>query len=257
MDLLIQILISGFIIGAIYALGAAGEILGLIGPNGSGKSTTLLLTMGITHPDSGMIRLCGLDLSGLPTHAITKAGMTMVFQHSRPLRRQTVLENIQLALLPDSLLQWRIPPQLDQRAHEVAHQVGLSQALHQHPDSLPFADLRRLEIAKALASSPRVLLLDEPFAGLAPRETGEFSELFLAMRDAGCAIVLVDHNVKAVARLVDRIAVMHAGSKIFEGSSSEATGNQRVKEVYFGKSLDAAQPPRGATTRTAPSGNLL
>ncbi|MGB6007474.1 ATP-binding cassette domain-containing protein [Castellaniella sp.] len=234
-----------------------GEILGLIGPNGSGKSTTLILTMGITRPDRGTVRLRGRDMSGLPTHAIAKAGMTMVFQHSRPLRRQTVLENIQLALLPDALLQWRIPPRLDQRARDVAHRVGLSHVLRQRPDSLPFADLRRLEIAKALASNPHVLLLDEPFAGLAPRETGEFSELFLAMREAGCAIVLVDHNVKAVAKLVDRIAVMHTGRKIFEGSPAEATGNERVREVYFGKSLDAAQSPRSATQHVTPTRRLL
>ncbi|CAM5206262.1 Vitamin B12 import ATP-binding protein BtuD [Castellaniella defragrans] len=235
----------------------SGEILGLIGPNGSGKSTTLTLTMGIAHPDQGAIRLRGRDISELPTHAITKAGMTMVFQHSRPLRRQTVLENIQLALLPNSLFQWHMPPHLDEQAHEVAHRVGLSHVLHQRPDSLPFADLRRLEVAKALASNPHVLLLDEPFAGLAPRETSEFSELFLSMREAGCAIVLVDHNVKAVAQLVDRIAVMHAGRKIFEGSPSEATSNARVKEVYFGKSLDAAPSPEETADRGVPSAPLL
>jgi branched-chain amino acid transport system ATP-binding protein len=235
----------------------SGEILGLIGPNGSGKSTTLTLTMGISRPDHGVIRLRGRDISGLPTHAITKAGMTMVFQHSRPLRRQTVLENIQLALLPDSLLQWRIPREVDERAREVAHRVGLSHVLHQRPDSLPFADLRRLEVAKALASSPHVLLLDEPFAGLAPRETSEFSDLFLSMREAGCAIVLVDHNVKAVAQMVDRIAVMHAGRKIFEGSPAEATSNERVKEVYFGKSLDAAEPIQASANGGTPRKPLL
>jgi branched-chain amino acid transport system ATP-binding protein len=235
----------------------SGEILGLIGPNGSGKSTTLTLTMGINHPDHGVIRLGGRDISGLPTHAITKAGMTMVFQHSRPLRRQTVLENIQLALLPDSLMQWRISRETRERALEVAHRVGLDHVLRQHPDSLPFADLRRLEVAKALASRPRVLLLDEPFAGLAPRETSEFSDLFLSMREAGCAIVLVDHNVKAVAELVDRIAVMHAGKKIFEGTPAQATSDKRVREVYFGKSLDLVQPARNPARAGAPSGTLL
>jgi ABC-type branched-subunit amino acid transport system ATPase component len=234
----------------------SGEILGLIGPNGSGKSTTLTLTMGINRPDRGVIRLGGRDISRLPAHAITKAGMTMVFQHSRPLRRQTVLENIQLALLPDSLLQWRIGPDAREQALAVAHRVGLDHVLYQRPESLPFADLRRLEVAKALASSPRVLLLDEPFAGLAPRETSEFSALFVSMREAGCAIVLVDHNVKAVAELVDRIAVMHAGQKIFEGTPAEATSNERVREVYFGRSLDTAQPARDAP-RTGPSPSPL
>ncbi|HEX7387642.1 MAG TPA: ATP-binding cassette domain-containing protein [Castellaniella sp.] len=226
----------------------SGEILGLIGPNGSGKSTTLTLTMGITRADSGSVKLDGREIARLPTHEITKAGMTMVFQHSRPLRRQTVLENIQLALLPDTFFQWRISAKTNEQAREVAHRVGLDHVLHQRPASLPFADLRRLEVAKALASNPKVLLLDEPFAGLAPRETSEFSTLFLSMRDAGCAIVLVDHNVKAVAELVDRISVMHAGQKIFEGSPSDATQNARVKEVYFGKSLETAQPRQASAT---------
>ncbi len=158
----------------------SGEILGLIGPNGSGKSTSLLLTMGIIRPDQGSVTLDGHPMAGHPTHAIARAGMTMVFQHSRPLRRQTVLENIQLALLSDSLWQWRSNPSIKARAAAVAQRVGLEHALHLRPGALPFADLRRLEVAKALASNPRVLLLDEPFAGLAPRETSEFSELFLA-----------------------------------------------------------------------------
>ena len=221
-----------------------GEILGLIGPNGSGKSTTLSLIMGVVRPDSGSVILDGKEMTGKATHAIAKAGMSMVFQHSRPLRRQTVLENIKLALLRDSLFQFRASRAVADRAVEVAERVGLGKVLHQRPDSLPFADLRRLEVAKALASEPMVLLLDEPFAGLAPSETREFSELAIAMRDAGCAVVLVDHNVKAVSGLVDRTVVMHAGQKIAEGEPSEVTRNERVQEVYFGKSLGAVGEAR-------------
>ncbi len=217
-----------------------GEILGLIGPNGSGKSTTLSIAMGIAPPDKGSIRLQGREIAGWRTHAIAKAGMTMVFQHSRPLRRQSVLENIQLALLPDTVLQLATGKDVRAKATAVARRVGLEHVVDELPGALAFADLRRLEVAKALASDPAVILLDEPFAGLAPRETEEFSRLILAMRDAGCAVVLVDHNVKAVAGLVDRIAVMHAGKKIFEGTPREVTRSERVREVYFGKSLDAA-----------------
>lgn len=233
-----------------------GEILGLIGPNGSGKSTTLSLTMGAIRPDSGSVKLNDREIAGKPTHAIAKSGMAMVFQHSRPLHRQTVLENIKLALLPDSLFQLATRKRVNVRAREVAQTVGLTRVLHEKPDSLAFADLRRLEVAKALAAEPMVLLLDEPFAGLAPSETREFSELILSLRETGCAIVLVDHNVKAVAGLVDRIAAMHAGQKIAEGTPEEVTRNTRVREVYFGKSLDEADHSR-QISRDATNNRLL
>ncbi|MDA3921683.1 MAG: ATP-binding cassette domain-containing protein [Salinisphaera sp.] len=233
----------------------SGEVLGLIGPNGSGKSTTLSLLMGVVRPDSGSVQLRDIEIAGQPTHAIAKRGMAMVFQHSRPLHRQTVLENIQLALLPDTIFQLCRAKQLVQRAREVADRVGLTAVLHQHPDALPFAFLRRLELAKALAADPAVLLLDEPFAGLAPRETREFSDLVVSLRGAGCAVVLVDHNVKAVAGLVDRIAAMHAGRKIAEGTPEQVTGNAHVREVYFGKSLDTT--PQAPTARTEHDGRRL
>ena len=223
---------------------ARGEILGLIGPNGSGKSTTLSLLMGVTRADSGSVRLQDKEIAGLRTHAIAKRGMAMVFQHSRPLRRQTVLENIKLALLPDTVFQLFAGRAIDDAARAAAERVGLTDVLHQPPGSLPFAFLRRLELAKALAADPAVLLLDEPFAGLAPSETREFSELIVSLREAGRAVVLVDHNVKAVAGLVDRIAAMHAGEKIAEGTPDEVTGDARVREVYFGRSLETVEHVR-------------
>ena len=223
---------------------AQGEVVGLIGPNGSGKSTTLSLIMGVVRPDTGSITFQGHEIAGHPTHAIAKRGMAMVFQHSRPLHRQTVLENIKLALLPDTIFQLFTGRQIEEKARSAARRVGLEGVLDQRPDSLPFADLRRLELAKALAADPAVLLLDEPFAGLAPSETREFSELIVAMRDAGQAIVLVDHNVKAVSGLVDRIVAMDAGQKIAEGTPEQVTSDEKVREVYFGKSLDTVEEAR-------------
>ena len=123
-----------------------------------------------------------------------------MFQHSRPLHRQTVLENIKLALLPDSLLRLVAEPHVDQRAREIAERVGLGAVLDRRPPTLPFADLRRLEMAKALARDPKVVLIDEPFAGLTQAEVAIFSELIDGFRRDGRAVLLVDHNVKSVAR---------------------------------------------------------
>ena len=217
-----------------------GEVLGLIGPNGSGKSTTLSLLMGVVKPDRGSVRINGENVAGWKTHRIAKRGIAMVFQHSRPLPRQTVLENIELALLPDTLWQLRRPQGLHEQARAIAERVGLGEVAEAYPGSLAFADLRRLELAKAIARDPAILLLDEPFAGLAPKETKEFSALVSSFRAEGRAVILVDHNVKEVAGLVDRIVAMHAGKRIAMGTPDEVTSDPHVREVYFGTSLDDA-----------------
>jgi ABC-type branched-subunit amino acid transport system ATPase component len=142
-----------------------GEIVGLIGPNGSGKSTIMKLILGIERPSAGSIRLDGNEIAGLPAHRIARKGVGLVFQHSRPLERQTVIENIKLGLLPDSLVRLFIQAELENQAHAIAERVGLGQVLDRRPSTLPYADLRRLELAKAIARNPRVILLDEPFAG--------------------------------------------------------------------------------------------
>ena len=132
-----------------------GEILGLIGPNGSGKSTAMKLVMGIERPTKGSVRLDGVETAGLPAHQIARMGVGLVFQHSRPLERQTVHENIMLGLLPDSLFKLRISKEIRERAREIAAQVGLRAVLDRLPSTLPFADLRRLELAKAIAQIGR------------------------------------------------------------------------------------------------------
>ena len=125
-------------------------------------------------------------------------GAGIVFQHSRPLHRQTVLENIKLALLPDKLTRLLADPAIDARARAIAERVGLTSVLERRPGTLPFADLRKIEIAKAIARDPQVLLVDEPFAGLTAAETAFFSDLICELRDDGRAVLLVDHNVKSV-----------------------------------------------------------
>lgn len=219
---------------------AAGEILGLIGPNGSGKSTTLSLLMGVLRADRGQIRCMDHDVTRAPLHRSPDYGLAMVFQHSRPLKRQTTIQNIKLALLSGAILDCLPRPSLTRRAREVADWVGLSEVADVTADRLTLAQLRRLEFAKALALEPRVLLLDEPFAGLAPAEVREFITFIREFQNPERGIVLVDHNVKAVAGLVDRVVAMHLGAKIAEGTAGEVTRDPRVREVFLGTAMDDA-----------------
>jgi branched-chain amino acid transport system ATP-binding protein len=132
----------------------SGEILGLIGPNGSGKSTAMKAIIGIEKPNSGSVKVDGVEVAGWPSHKIARLGVGMVFQHSRPLQRQTVLENITLALMRDSLLHVFHDRTTEEQARRIADRVGLTPVLDRLPSTLPFADLRRMEVAKAIARDP-------------------------------------------------------------------------------------------------------
>jgi branched-chain amino acid transport system ATP-binding protein len=157
-----------------------------------------------------------------------------------------VLENIKLALLPDRLTRLLADPTVDARARAIAERVGLGSVLDRRPATLPFADLRKIEIAKAIARDPQVLLIDEPFAGLAAKETAAFSELICELRDDGRAVLLVDHNVKSVSRLVNRVLAMYVGERIAEGSAEEVMRNATVRRVYLGGSLETAARPESS-----------
>ena len=231
-----------------------GEILGLIGPNGSGKSTVMKLVMGIERPNAGSVKLLGQELAGQPTHRIARAGIGIVFQHSRPLHRQTVLENIKLALLPDSLLRLVAGRGVDEKARAIAERVGLAGVLNRRPSTLPFADLRRLELAKAVARDPQVVLVDEPFAGLTGPEVAAFSELIDGFRKDGRAVLLVDHNVKSVAALVDRVLAMYLGEHVADGTADEVMQNETVRRVYLGGKIEThARPEMERDTATPPA----
>ncbi len=219
-----------------------GEILGLIGPNGSGKSTCMKLVMGIERPDAGQVWVNGVPVAGQPAHRIARQGVGLVFQHSRPLHRQTVLENVMLALLPDSLFRLAAASHVRARAATIAERCGLGGVLHRRPGTLPFADLRRMELAKAIARDPKVVLVDEPFAGLTGGEVADFSALIAGFRAEGRAVLLVDHNVKGVAALVDRVLAMYLGERVTEGTAAEVMAHPRVREVYLGS---------GSITRSA------
>jgi ABC-type branched-subunit amino acid transport system ATPase component len=229
----------------------SGEILGLIGPNGSGKSTVMKLIMGIVRPNGGTVRLNGMAIEGWPPHRIARAGVGLVFQHSRPLQRQTVLEHIKLALLPDKLLHLIGDASVDERARAIAERLGLGAVVDRLPRTLAFADLRRMEIAKAIARDPKVVLIDEPFAGLTSGEVAEFSKLIDELRKEGRAVLLVDHNVKSVAALVDRVFAMYLGERVAEGTAQDVMNNETVRRVYLGGTLEVAARSTTDTT-TAP-----
>jgi len=229
-----------------------GEILGLIGPNGSGKSTVMNLIMGVHRADSGSILLDGVEIAGRSPSHIAERGVSMVFQHSRPLQQQTVLQNVYLALLPNRLLNLRMSADVERSAREILDMVGLSAVAERFPSELPFAGLRRMELAKSLARKPSLLLLDEPFAGLSSSEVREFSDLIRGLRSDGRAIILVDHNVKGVRALVDRVAAMSAGQKIADDLPDAVLSNARVREVYLGGG-DGTIKPVDAVPATAPT----
>ena len=216
----------------------AGEILGLIGPNGSGKSTVMKLIMGIERPNAGSVKMDGTEMAGWAPHRIARAGVGIVFQHSRPLHRQTVLEHIKLALLPDSLIKLVADPHVNRRAREIAERVELGAVMHRHPATLPFADLRRMEMAKAIARDPKVVLVDEPFAGLTMAESESFAALIRSFRAEGRAVLLVDHNVKSLAALVDRALAMYLGEQIAEGTAEQVMQNETVRRVYLGGKIE-------------------
>ncbi len=221
----------------------AGEILGLIGPNGSGKSTVMQVIIGLHRPNSGAVRVDGVDVAGWPAHRVARQGVGIVFQHSRPLHRQTVLENIMLGLLPDKLLKLFADRRVREQARAIGERVGLKDVLHRKPGTLAFADLRRMELAKAMARDPKLILIDEPFAGLTAGEVAAFAGLIDDLRSDGRAVLLVDHNVKSVAALADRVFAMYLGERIALGTPDEVTRDATVRRVYLGDGIQVAARP--------------
>ncbi|MFN4218013.1 MAG: ABC transporter permease subunit [Candidatus Bipolaricaulia bacterium] len=208
------------------------EILGVIGPNGAGKTTVFNLIMGVYRPDSGHILFKDREITGWPTHKVVRAGIARTFQIPRPFHLKTVLQNVAMPALPDTL--WPRGTNSLSYAVSCCARAGLSGSdLFKLPAMLPQAGLRRLEIARALATDPQLLLLDEPFAGLSAKEVEELSELIRQLRDEGRTIVLVDHNMRGVMKLVDRVVVMHFGQKLAEGAPQEVSQSKAVQEAYL------------------------
>ncbi|SDJ84343.1 ABC transporter ATP-binding protein [Natronorubrum texcoconense] len=210
-----------------------GEIVGLIGPNGSGKSTVFNCTMGRYKVSDGSIHFDGSEITDYRTHEVVENGLSRVSQESNPITEMPVAANIKLFTLPNSVLAFR-GGATDEEIYQYAARIDLEDKLEEMPDELPHADIRRLEIAKALATEPEMLLLDEPFAGMNQQEINDLVDKFEELREEGITMIVVDHNMGGLMKLADRIVVIHNGSKIAEGSPEEIAENEAVKRAYLG-----------------------
>ncbi|MCX7011689.1 MAG: ABC transporter ATP-binding protein [Candidatus Sumerlaeota bacterium] len=215
----------------------AGETFGLIGPNGSGKTTLFNCVSRCFPLTSGRILLNGRDITRLPTHRVCRLGIGRTFQVVRPLKRMTVLDNV----IASALLRARTVAEARTIAEETLEFCGLSAHAGQLARSLPIASRKRLEIARALATQPSVLLLDETAAGLNFTELAEAIDLVRRIRRSGTAILIVEHIMKVIMTLCDRIHVIHHGQTIAEGTPAEVARHRRVVEAYLGASWEA--PP--------------
>ncbi|MGQ9460268.1 MAG: ABC transporter ATP-binding protein [Candidatus Bathyarchaeaceae archaeon] len=213
-----------------------GEIVGLIGPNGAGKTTLFNLISGFIKPDSGTVKLRGEDITGLEPYKIVNKGLARTFQVVRPFRHLPTIANVLVSLESPRAtrkIEWLKTP--ERRALEVLEDVGLSEMMLEPAEILPHGDLKRLEIARALATDPDLLLLDEPFAGMNPIETDFLTKSINTMHLDGHTMIIVEHKLHALMKLANRVIVLHRGEKIAEGKPEEIAKNKKVIEVYMGK----------------------
>ena len=213
---------------------AEGQILGIIGPNGAGKSTLINLITGHLRPTSGQVLIHGDDVTGSRPWVIAHDRVARTFQIVKPFRGLTVRENVAIGAMHGSERDRSVRDALA-TADRVLDLVGIAQHAGAAPSQLSVADARRLELAKALACRPRLLLIDEVMAGLRQKEIEAAVELIHKLRDSGISIVAVEHVMKAIVAISDRVLVLHHGTVLTEGPPQEVLGDQRVIEAYLGR----------------------
>jgi branched-chain amino acid transport system ATP-binding protein len=227
-----------------------GEILGLIGPNGSGKSTIFNMLSGTLVPTAGSIEFAGSQIAGHAPHAIINGGIGRTFQIPRPFRRLTIFENVELAGFYGQGRHSRA--KADEAAEKALAMVGLPTNRHATVDTLGAAGLKKLELAKALATGPKLLLADESLGGLDEHEMDQAADMLRRIRDElGITIIWVEHIMGVLMRVVDRVMVLDHGEKISEGLPSAVASDPRVIEVYLGTDADSTQLAAGEARRKA------
>ncbi|WP_448317929.1 ABC transporter ATP-binding protein [Streptomyces sp. CO7] len=240
----------------------SGEIVGLIGPNGAGKTTFFNCLTGLYIPTSGTVRYKDTVLPPKP-HLVTKAGIARTFQNIRLFANMTVLENVLVGRhtrtkegLWSALLRLpgfkRAEEESREKAMELLEFVGLDHKADHLARNLPYGEQRKLEIARALASEPGLLLLDEPTAGMNPAETRATEELVFAIRDRGIAIVVIEHDIRFIMNLCDRVAVLVQGEKIVEGPAEVVQRDERVIAAYLGEPYEDTTAADSAAPAPAP-----
>jgi branched-chain amino acid transport system ATP-binding protein len=217
-----------------------GELIGFIGPNGAGKTTLMRVITGMVAPQEGRVHLCGRDITDWPVHRRIRAGLALAQQIVQPLRAMSLAENVALAAGAgktrgplEALMQTDRRAELA-RARRLLGLVGIAEAADARPATLPLGVLKRLEVARALALEPRLLLLDEPLAGLNQAEAQALADLIRALADGGQTILLIEHNLREVTRICPTIYVQDNGRPLAFGPAQEVMADPKVRQAYLG-----------------------
>ena len=227
----------------------SGEIFTIIGPNGAGQSTLFKLITSFTHPTSGRVIFEGEDITRLPAHVVARKGVVRTFQETTIFKEMTVVENVivahhlrsrasSLGIFVNSPKARRDEERFRESANSIIESLGLDAVRNEQARNLPHGYLRELGIAIAMAAEPKALLLDEPFSGMNPEETDRVVDMVRGIRDRGITILLVEHDMRAVMRISDRILVLNFGSMVALGTPPEIQNNESVIEAYLGREDD-------------------